>query len=127
MKTTKFENKASKLLSVLGNPFRIKLLLAIGKGETCVCHLETILKKRQAFISQHLMALRKAGILDTRREGKYIFYRLSDHRIYGLIQDAGKLAGLDDEQIPVLENPAYSPKCVCPNCDTQTTPQTKSD
>ena len=116
MKSVKFENKASKILSVIGNPFRIKVLLTIGTGEACVCHLETILKKRQAFISQHLMALRTAGILETRREGKYIFYRLADPDTYTLIQTAGKLAGLADDQIPKMEDPNTSPKCCCPQC-----------
>lgn len=118
MKSTRFENKASRNLSVISNPFRIKIFLEIGKGEVCVCHLETVLKKRQAFISQHLMALRKAGILDTRREGKYIFYRLADQEIFALIRNAGKLAGLEDEQLPELEHLGFSPKCCCPYCES---------
>jgi hypothetical protein len=62
------------------------------------------------------MALRKAGILDTRREGKFIFYRLADSQTYDLIRIAGKLAGLEDDQIPALESPGVSPECCCPNC-----------
>ena len=116
MKSIRFENKASRILSAISNPFRIKILLAIGKGEACVCHLEAMLKKRQAFISQHLMALRKAGILETRREGKYVFYRLVDQETFALIRNAGKLAGLEDDQIPESEYPEYSPKCCCPHC-----------
>ncbi|MBE9524627.1 MAG: helix-turn-helix transcriptional regulator [Chloroflexi bacterium] len=117
MNTTEFEKTTSKILSAISNPFRIKVLLTIGRGEACVCHLETLLKQRQAFISQHLMALRKAGILDTRREGKFIFYRLADSQTYDLIRIAGKLAGLEDNQIPELENPGVSPKCCCPKCE----------
>ena len=116
MKTSEFEKTTSKILSVISNPFRIKVLLAIGHGEACVCHLEALLNQRQAFISQHLMTLRKAGILDTRREGKFIFYRLADSQTYDLIRIAGKLAGLEDAQIPELENPGVSPNCCCPNC-----------
>ena len=116
MKSVKFENKAGRILSAISNPFRIRIILAIGKGEACVCHLETVLRKRQAFISQHLMALRKVGILETRREGKYIFYRLTDQDIFVLIRNAGKLAGLEDDQLPKSEYPEYSPKCSCPHC-----------
>jgi DNA-binding transcriptional ArsR family regulator len=116
MKPSEFEKNTSKILSVISNPFRIKVLLAIGRGEACVCHLEALLKQRQAFISQHLMALRKAGILDTRREGKFIFYRLADSQTYDLIRIAGKLAGLEDDQIPELERPGLLPECCCPNC-----------
>jgi ArsR family transcriptional regulator len=116
MKTGRLESKASKILSVLSNPFRIRILFAIGKGEACVCHLEAVLKNRQAYISQHLMALRKAGVLNTRREGKYIYYRLADEGTLDLIRSAGKLAGLDEEQLPKTEGVEFSPSCCCPNC-----------
>ena len=55
-------------LQAIASAPRIAILLAIGQGEACVCHLETALGWRQAYISQHLMALRKADILQDRRE-----------------------------------------------------------
>jgi ArsR family transcriptional regulator len=55
------------LLRVLGQPERLSILLLIGKGEACVCHLEAALGLRQAYISQHLMALREANIVIARR------------------------------------------------------------
>ena len=116
MNKESFEDKTSEILSVIGHPFRIKILLTIGKGEACVCHLEARLKKRQAFISQHLMALRNAGILETRREGKYIFYRLVDPDAYTLIQMAGKLAGWDQAHIPEFSGSGTSTECCCPKC-----------
>ena len=42
-----FEDKTANLLSVLGNAFRIKLLLAIGSGDACVCHLEAVLDQQR--------------------------------------------------------------------------------
>jgi DNA-binding transcriptional ArsR family regulator len=111
---TAFEKKTAKLLSVLGNPFRIQVLLVIGAGEACVCHLETALRHRQAYISQHLMALRKAGLLETRREGKYIFYRLSDPGLLELVRQAGKLAGVLAESLPVYGESLSN--CCCPKC-----------
>lgn len=120
MKTTRFEKKAGKIFSVMGNPFRIKILLTIGKGEACVCHLEAILGRRQAYISQHLMALRKEGLLETRREGKYIFYRIADLDTIDLIRKAGELAGLDNDQLPGLNDPAVEPNCPCPKCENKT-------
>jgi len=119
MKTTHFEKKAAKLFSIIGNPFRIKILLTIGKGEACVCHLEALLGKRQAFISQHLMALRQEGILETRREGKYIFYRLADLDTLDLIRKAGELAGLEYDPLHELEDSGFSPKCPCPKCENK--------
>jgi DNA-binding transcriptional ArsR family regulator len=119
MKTTRFEKKAGKIFSVMGNPFRIKILLTIGKGEACVCHLEALFKKRQAFISQHLMALRKEGLLETRRDGKYIFYRLADLETIDLIRKAGELAGLDNETLYELGGPDVVPNCPCPKCESK--------
>lgn len=117
MKPTQFEKKTSSMLSIISNPFRIKILLTIGKGEACVCHLEALLKRRQSFISQHLMALRKAGILDTRREGKFVFYRLANAETFALILTAGKLAGLQDNEIPQLAPAVSAPACACPSCE----------
>lgn len=120
MKTTPFEKKTGKLFSVIGNPFRVKVLLAIGKGEACVCHLEAFLGKRQAFISQHLMALRKEGLLDTRREGKYVYYHLSDMDTLELIRKAGVVAGLGDIPLDEFESPNFLPSCPCPKCANKT-------
>jgi DNA-binding transcriptional ArsR family regulator len=119
MNTTRFEKKAGKIFSVMGNPFRIKILLTIGKGEACVCHLEALLKKRQAFISQHLMALRKEGLLETRREGKYIFYRLADLEMIDLIRKAGELAGLEYDPLFEPDSSDVVPKCPCPKCESK--------
>ena len=128
MKTTSFEKKTGKLFSVIGNPFRVKLLLAIGKGEACVCHLEALLGKRQAFISQHLMALRKAGLLKTRREGKYMYYRLTDLDTLDLIRKAGQLAGMQDPQWAVVDGSNFMSTCPCPKCESMTTTEiTKLD
>jgi ArsR family transcriptional regulator len=116
MKTITFEKKTGKLFSVIGNPFRVKLLMTIGEGEACVCHLEALLGKRQAFISQHLMALRKEGLLETRREGKYIYYRLSDLDTLLLIQTAGKMIGAKEISSIGSEGSEIVPACPCPKC-----------
>lgn len=117
-----FEKKASKVLSVIGNPFRIKIIMAIGKGEACVCHLEAILNKRQAYISQHLMALRNAGLLKTRRDGKYIFYRLSNQEIINLIRNAGLISGLEPDHLPMVKETVLLKECICPHCESENLP-----
>ncbi len=100
----------SDLFQTIGPAARLQILLAIGDGEACVCHLEATFNWRQAYLSQHLMALRKANILVTSREGRNIHYRLSDPRLLGLIRQA---AELQDVTLPEL---APSPHCSCPNC-----------
>ncbi len=116
MNTQMFEKKSSNILSVLGNPFRIKIALALGKQEACVCHLEALLKRRQAYISQHLMALRKAELLKTRRDGKFVYYRLSTPAVIDLIRDAALIAGIDPDNLPELENKGVLEQCACPHC-----------
>ncbi|PWB68811.1 MAG: hypothetical protein C3F07_21185, partial [Anaerolineales bacterium] len=91
-------------LSAIASPQRIGILLAIGTGEACVCHLEAALGWRQAYISQHLMALRKADILQDRREGRYIFYSLKDASILDLVTASARLSGLSAESVSALTN-----------------------
>lgn len=104
------------LLSAISSPQRVAILLSIGKGEACVCHLEAALGWRQAYISQHLMALRKADILNDRREGRYIFYSLKDASLLDLISASAALSGLSAETVSSLINTQTNPSCECPQC-----------
>ncbi len=110
--------KVSNLLQAIGSGPRLEILLAIGSGEACVCHLETGLGYRQAYISQHLMALREAGLLSTRRDGKYIFYRLEKPEIMEMVELAARLADYDISAITTKVSMAKS-TCECPNCSTK--------
>lgn len=103
-------------LAAIASPQRIAILLAIGKGEACVCHLETVLGWRQAYISQHLMALRKAGILQDRRAGRYVFYRLKDAALLDLVLDSARLGGLSAQSSSALIGARANPACECPQC-----------
>jgi len=105
--------KLSNLLQTISPAPRLEILLGIGSGEACVCHLEAMFGLRQATLSQHLMALREAGVVTDRREGRYIYYRLCDPALLGLVRQAAQLQGLD---LPSL---AASPDCECPNCSPQ--------
>ena len=113
---TEISEKISTPLTAIASPQRIAILLAIGKGEACVCHLETSLGWRQAYISQHLMSLRKADILLDRREGRYVFYRLKDASLLDLITATARLSGLSAESISALINTQFHPSCECPQC-----------
>ncbi len=117
MKLEGVKTKIADIHKVLGSPFRIKLLYTIGYGESCVCHLESILNKRQAYISQHLMVLRDAGFLHTRRDGKYIYYRVSSEDVFKLLAMAGEVGGIKSDQLPVPSSTVTEPDCVCPNCN----------
>lgn len=60
----------------LADRTRLRLLSLMGAGEICVCFLVEILKTNQPKISRHLAYLRRAGIVDARREGQWIHYRV---------------------------------------------------
>jgi ArsR family transcriptional regulator len=120
METNENESPAieqiANIFQSLGSPARVAILIAIGKGEACVCHLEAILGWRQAYISQNLMALRKAEILQDRRDGRFIYYRLTDTGILALLKEAASLSGMDAASVDALLVPSASPGCECPRC-----------
>ncbi|MDZ7843531.1 MAG: metalloregulator ArsR/SmtB family transcription factor [Anaerolineales bacterium] len=119
MNIKKFARKTSDLFSVLGNDFRIQLLYAIGKGEICVCHMEEVLQKRQPYISQHLSVLRESGLLQTRRDGKYVYYRLKDSALFELIKAAAELQEFSVKEMPVISSPGVKNDCTCPTCEIE--------
>ncbi|NUM48981.1 MAG: helix-turn-helix transcriptional regulator [Anaerolineales bacterium] len=115
------ETQISELFQSLSPLPRVQILQAIGEGEACVCHLETALGLRQAYLSQHLMALRQAGVVVSRREGRNVFYRLADRDLLGLIQQAGRLLGLADAALQATDATHSLPACPCPHCGEKET------
>ncbi len=68
------------LFKNLSDDTRLSLVLLLReKGELCVCELTSILKESQPKVSRHLALLRESGLLLDRRDGKWIYYRLSPH------------------------------------------------
>ena len=72
--------EVSAVLKGLANRNRLMIVCTLAKAEHSVAELETMLGIRQPTLSQQLTALREAGIVLTRREGKHVFYRLSDEK-----------------------------------------------
>ena len=64
--------------AALADETRLRLLCLIESGEVCVCHLQDVLKANQPKISRHLAYLRKAGLVEARRDGKWSHYRLKE-------------------------------------------------
>jgi ArsR family transcriptional regulator len=106
----------STLLRAISQPARIEILLALGAGEACVCHLETATGQRQAYISQQLMALRGAGIVTSRREGRNVYYRLLEPSILDLIHQAGAISGIKEIESPITGPEDLHWECPCPKC-----------
>jgi ArsR family transcriptional regulator len=115
MFSLKQSDRIARLMKLLSDPFRVRLLLALSRQEACVCHLERLLAKRQAYISQHLMVLREEGLLTARRDGKYIFYTLKDRRLLNLFRRAAELTGSTLDSVSVAQKDSLS-NCACPTC-----------
>jgi ArsR family transcriptional regulator len=65
-----------RLLAALADPTRLRLLNLMDGREVCVCYFVEVLKQGQPKISRHLAYLRRAGIVEARREGKWMHYRI---------------------------------------------------
>ncbi|MCD6289411.1 MAG: helix-turn-helix transcriptional regulator [Anaerolineae bacterium] len=90
----------------LGHPARLRILAELRHGEACVCHLEALLGKPQAYISQQLAVLRSVGLVHDRREGQYVYYAIADGRVIPLL----------DEFLGDVAAPHYLSTCRCPTC-----------
>lgn len=88
MSPTAMEARASEVaghLKVLAHPVRLMLVCTLVQGEFSVGELEDKLDVHQPTLSQQLTVLREAEIVETRREGKQIFYRLTGAKTAQLI------------------------------------------
>ena len=75
-----YEIKA-RIIAVLANPKRLEIIDLLNRGERTVSDLATSLGIAQAATSQHLAVMRKAGVVETRKDGNFVFYRLADPKI----------------------------------------------
>lgn len=67
----------AKMFRALGDPTRLRLVALLSYGELCVCHLTAALQLPQSTVSRHLALLRSAGLVDARRQGSWMHYRLA--------------------------------------------------
>jgi len=72
--------EAANFLKAISHEGRLMILCHLASGEKTVTELEELLGSRQAAVSQQLARLRLEGLVTPRREGKAIYYRLSDDR-----------------------------------------------
>lgn len=105
--------RTTAMLRLLSNEDRLMLLCQLTQGELCVSDLEAMLGIRQPTLSQQLGILRNEEIVSTRREGKKVFYQISDSQVvlvlntlYGLycIAPACGRFGLDPVKAPVARS-----------------------
>jgi ArsR family transcriptional regulator len=115
--------ETASLLRAISQTVRLEILLTIGTGEACVCHLEAAIGQRQAYISQQLMALRESGIVESRREGRNIYYHIKNLRILDLIHSACKVSNQNLDPSLIIGPQKLPGKCPCPKCESLYTDQ----
>ena len=99
------------LFSALADRTRLRLLNLMRRGEVCVCFFVEVLDVPQPSISRHLAYLRNAGVVEARRDGKWMHYRIAelDSR-FGRVLDAA-LAALAEERDMQKDRAALDRAC----------------
>ena len=74
------------ITKALADENRVRALMALKIGELCVCQIVELLGLAQSTVSKHMAILKQAGLLESRKEGKWIFFRLAEKRVSPMIQ-----------------------------------------
>jgi ArsR family transcriptional regulator len=99
--------EASELFHLLSHPARLKILDELRRDPACVCHLEAVTGRPQAYVSQQLRVLREAGIVTSRRDGLFVIYSVADQQVEELL---GEMLGPPGER-------SVPDACSCPRCE----------
>lgn len=79
--------KLADLYKVFGDGTRIRILYVLSEAEMCVCDISTILNMTQSAVSHQLKVLKDADLVNKRRDGKTVFYSLSDDHVKTIISN----------------------------------------
>lgn len=79
---------ASNIFSLLGEPSRMKIILALMEGELCVYHICEITGAKQSITSQHLRKLKDNHIVKARKDANQVLYSIADEHIVTIIKTA---------------------------------------
>lgn len=90
------------LLKALGHPARLQIVEILAQQETCVCKLMPQLGLEQSNLSQHLKLLRRYGLVESRREGSQVIYRLANRSLINLINAASDTVQEHLEQVSTI-------------------------
>ena len=109
----------ARVLRALAHPERLAIVECLHHGSVCVCHLTVALGRPQAYISQQLAILKDAGVIEGRRVGAFVYYRLRDRSVLGVVDSAGSIAGRGRASAPA--RPRRLDGCECPQCSAAAT------
>ena len=78
----------SDMFKIFGDQTRVKILMALESGELCVCDIAAVMNMSQSAISHQLRVLKQSNIVKTRREGKVVYYSISDDHVKEIFEIA---------------------------------------
>ena len=107
-------DQQAELLKAMAHPVRLQILDTLREGEQCVCHIEAVLRLRQAYVSQQLVVLRKANLVLDRKDGLRVYYRLTDPAVLRVMELAR--TWLERQGVPLDEIDLTPRDCPCPKC-----------
>jgi ArsR family transcriptional regulator len=104
-------HQAARFYGLLSHPARLQILDELRRDEACVCHLQALLERPQAYVSQQLRVLREAGAITDRKDGQLVYYRLDDPHIEQLIEHV----------LGPVKRSTPPANCPCPKCNPEAT------
>jgi DNA-binding transcriptional ArsR family regulator len=82
---SEYLTKSAEVIKCLGHPLRLRLLEALERREMTVSDLQEYAGVSQASVSQQLGILRGRGVVDSRREGVYVYYRITEPKVSSIL------------------------------------------
>ncbi len=92
----------AEFFRLLGHPARVRILELLRDGELAVGELQAALGLDSSATSQHLTAMRRQGLLDSRRAGNSVYYHVKDPRIFQLLETAKQILTAQLEETQAL-------------------------
>jgi ArsR family transcriptional regulator len=85
------QKQVAKVLKILGDPNRIRIISLLREGELCQCEVIPFIGQSQPTVSRHLNILERNGILLRRKEGTKTFYKIADEKVLSILDFAKSL------------------------------------
>jgi DNA-binding transcriptional ArsR family regulator len=80
--------RLARLGRALGDEGRIRALMALSEKEMCACHIVALLRLAPSTVSKHMAVLQRAGLVSSRRSGRWVYYRAAGKGALGEIRKA---------------------------------------